>query len=214
MGLVKTTGLCGAPVPPHGRAGHPCRRASAHGRAGPAHEAGAVLPGSARRPHLESEMLRASLPIRAHPLLALERWCQRLASRLPSRLLGNATARRDPSLQTFVPPSVALRVSTSGPQTGHPPRGGSLLEDLLIRAATRLGCGRDWDGAGFPGGDDPGGARGARGEWRARTALGEREAVLFNDKSAGQGIRKPGPPAEALPVVLPVTLCESLPFLV
>lgn len=67
-------------------------------------------------------------------------------------------------------------------------------------------------GAGFLEGDGPGGAGGVRGQWRARTALGEREAVLFNDKSAGQGIRKPGPPVGALPVVLPVTLCESLPF--
>lgn len=69
-------------------------------------------------------------------------------------------------------------------------------------------------GAGFLEGGCPGGAGGARGGWRAGTALGEREAQLFNDKSAAQGIRKPGPPVGALPVILPVTLCESLPFLV
>lgn len=79
-GPVRTTGLCGAPVPPHGPVGHPCRRASVHGWAGPADDAGAVLSDSARRPSLDSEMLRASFSIRAQPFLALQSWYQRLVA--------------------------------------------------------------------------------------------------------------------------------------
>lgn len=55
---------------PHRRAGHPRRRASAHGLSAPAHGAGATLPGGSPRPNWDSEMLRASLRIRAQPFLA------------------------------------------------------------------------------------------------------------------------------------------------
>lgn len=90
--MVGTAGLCWPPVPPHGRAGHPFLRASAHGRARPAHGAGASLLGGAPRPNLDWEMLHASLPIRAEPFLApRERWCRLLVDS-PSRLVGDATA--------------------------------------------------------------------------------------------------------------------------
>lgn len=43
-------GLCGSLVPPRGRAGHPCHRASEDPLAGPAHQASAILPGGAGGP--------------------------------------------------------------------------------------------------------------------------------------------------------------------
>lgn len=60
-------GLCGSLVPPRGRAGHPCHRASEDPLAGPAHQASAILPGGAGGPPGRGGPLR--VPTRRGPAL-------------------------------------------------------------------------------------------------------------------------------------------------